>query len=121
MVTQLAALDGTELNASNPSAKVSVDFDGVPDTIRCAVALPTISADGPYLSVRKQSPDPHTPVDLVNSGTLPPELVTLLWLLYEHRGVVLFSGRKGTNLSRSSRPLVIWGAMWPPPPTRGGR
>ncbi|MFC7136170.1 type II/IV secretion system ATPase subunit [Halobaculum litoreum] len=109
VVTQLAALDGTELNASNPSAKVNVDLDGVPDTIRCAVALPVISTDGPHLSVRKQSGDPHTPVELVESGTLPTELVTLLWLLYEHRGVVLFSGPTGagkTTLLNAHTPFI---------------
>ncbi|WP_435064634.1 type II/IV secretion system ATPase subunit [Halobaculum sp. EA56] len=109
VVTHLAALDGTELTASNPSAKVNVDLDGVPDTIRCAVALPVISAGGPHLSVRKQSADPHTPVDLVESGTLPTELVTLLWLLYEHRGVVLFSGPTGagkTTLLNAHTPFI---------------
>ncbi|SHG40787.1 type II/IV secretion system ATPase subunit [Halobaculum gomorrense] len=113
VVTQLAALDGTELNASNPSAKVNVDLDGVPDTIRCAVALPVISTDGPHLSVRKQSADPHTPVDLVNSGTLPTELVTLLWQLYEHRGVVLFSGATGagkTTLMNAHTPFIPFDA-----------
>ncbi|MFC7097703.1 type II/IV secretion system ATPase subunit [Halobaculum marinum] len=109
VVTQLAALDGTELTATNPSAKVNVDLDGVPDTIRCAVALPVISTDGPHLSVRKQSADPLTPVDLVNSGTLPTELVTLLWLLYEHSGVVLFSGPTGagkTTLLNAHTPFI---------------
>jgi len=113
VVTQLAALDGTELNASNPSAKVNVDLDGVPDTIRCAVGLPVISGGGPHLSVRKQSSDPHTPVDLVNSGTLPPELVTLLWMLYEHRGVVLFSGPTGagkTTLMNAHTPFIPFDA-----------
>ncbi|UIP00358.1 type II/IV secretion system ATPase subunit [Halobaculum sp. CBA1158] len=113
VVTQLAALDGTELNASNPSAKVNVDLDGVADTIRCAVALPVISTDGPHLSVRKQSGDPHTPVDLVESETLPTELVTLLWLLYEHRGVVLFSGPTGagkTTLLNAHTPFIPFDA-----------
>jgi type IV secretory pathway ATPase VirB11/archaellum biosynthesis ATPase len=34
---------------------------------------------------------------LVASGSLPTELVTLLWLLYEHQGVVLFSGPTGAG------------------------
>ena len=97
VVTQLAAHDGTELNASTPSAKVNLDIDGVPETIRCAVALPAISEDGPHVSIRKQAPEAMTPVDLVERNALSTELVTLLWLLYEHHGVVLFSGPTGVG------------------------
>ena len=111
VVTQLAANDGVELSASRPSAKVNLDLDGVDQTIRCAVALPTISEDGPHISIRKQAPDVLTPVDLVESGSLPTELVTLLWLLYEHHGVVLFSGPTGagkTTLMNSHMPFVSY-------------
>ncbi|WP_254273522.1 type II/IV secretion system ATPase subunit [Haloarcula marina] len=114
VVTQLAADDGTELNASNPSAKVNIDpaGDGVfeaAETIRCAVALPTISEDGPHISIRKQSADAMTPVDLVEGGSLPTELVALLWLLYESHGVVLFSGPTGagkTTLMNAHMPFI---------------
>jgi len=122
VVTQLAADDGTELNASTPSAKVNLDPSSVADgtatagpsrdvdeTIRCAVALPTISEDGPHISIRKQSADAFTPVDLVRSDTLPTELVALLWLVYEHHGVVLFSGPTGvgkTTLMNAHMPFV---------------
>ena len=104
VVTQLAAADGVELSASQPSAKVNLEPPGVaPDatghgeTIRCAVALPVISEHGPHVSIRKQASSPLTPVDLVEFGSIPTELVTLLWLLYEHRGVVLFSGPTGAG------------------------
>lgn len=97
VVTQLAARDGTELNASTPSAKVNLDLPDVPETMRCAVALPVISEGGPHLSVRKQSADPLTPVDLVERQAISTELVTLLWLLYEHGGVVLFAGPTGVG------------------------
>jgi type IV secretory pathway ATPase VirB11/archaellum biosynthesis ATPase len=97
VVTRLAADDGTELNASTPSAKVNLSPPGVEETIRCAVALPTISEGGPHISIRKQSPDPLTPVDLVEMGSLPTELVALLWLLYESHGVVLFCGPTGVG------------------------
>ncbi|MFB6107598.1 MAG: type II/IV secretion system ATPase subunit [Haloplanus sp.] len=109
VVTQLAASDGTELSASTPSAKVNLDPPGVEETIRCAVALPTISEDGPHISIRKQAPDALTPVDLVEQGALPTELVTLFWLFYEYRGVVLFSGPTGvgkTTLMNAHMPFV---------------
>ena len=97
VVTQLAAADGTELNASTPSAKVNLSPEGVDETIRCAVALPTVSEDGPHISIRKQREDVLTPTDLVRTDSLPTELVALLWLVYEHHGVVLFSGPTGVG------------------------
>ena len=109
VVTQLAASDGTELNASRPSAKVNLRPEGLEETIRCAVALPTISEDGPHISIRKQSPDVLTPVDLVELGSIPTELVALLWLCYEHHGVVLFSGPTGvgkTTLMNAHMPFI---------------
>lgn len=109
VVTQLTADDGVELSASQPSAKVNVDPPGVDQTIRCAVALPAISEGGPHISIRKQAPDVLTPIDLVESGSLPTELVALLWMLYEHHGVVLFSGPTGagkTTLMNAHMPFV---------------
>jgi Flp pilus assembly CpaF family ATPase len=53
IVGQLAADDGTELNAANPSAKVNLSPPGIAETIRCAVALPAVSEDGPHTSQRR--------------------------------------------------------------------
>ncbi|MDB9234752.1 ATPase, T2SS/T4P/T4SS family [Halorubrum ezzemoulense] len=113
VVTEIAARDGTELNASTPSAKVNLELDGVPQTIRCAVALPVISEGGPHVSIRKQRADALTPVDLIERGTLSVDLVTLLWLLYEHRGVVLFAGPTGvgkTTLLNAHAPFIPFDA-----------
>jgi type IV secretory pathway ATPase VirB11/archaellum biosynthesis ATPase len=109
VVTQLAAADGTELNATNPSAKVNLKPEGVEETIRCAVALPVISEDGPHISIRKQSADVLTPVDLVENDSISPELVALLWLCYEHHAVILFSGPTSvgkTTLMNAHMPFV---------------
>ncbi|MEF8800768.1 MAG: type II/IV secretion system ATPase subunit [Halolamina sp.] len=109
VVTQLAASDGVELNASQPSAKVNLDPPGVAETVRCALALPVISEGGPHVSIRKQAADAMTPVDLMRRDALSADLVALLWLLYEHRGVVLFSGPTGvgkTTLMNSHMPFV---------------
>lgn len=113
VVTQLAASDGVELTASRPAAKVNLDPPDVEQTIRCAVALPAISEGGPHVSIRKQADDVLTPVDLIENGTVPPELVTLLWMLYEHHGVVLFSGPTGvgkTTLMNAHMPFIDYKA-----------
>jgi type IV secretory pathway ATPase VirB11/archaellum biosynthesis ATPase len=111
LVTQLAARDGVELNASNPSAKVNLEPAEVTDdvTIRCAVALPAISEDGPHVSIRKQAADALTPVDLLERDSLSPDVVALLWMVYEHHGVVLYSGPTGvgkTTLMNAHMPFV---------------
>ena len=113
VATQLAASDGVELSASRPSAETNLDLDGLDQTVRCAIALPSISEDGPHISIRKQASDALTPVDLVESGSLPTELVTLLWMLYEHHGVVLYSGSTGagkTTLLNAHMPFIAYDA-----------
>jgi len=109
VVTTLAARDGTELNASTPSAKVNLEIDGVAQTIRCAVALPVVSEGGPHVSIRKQRADALTPIELIERDALSVDLVTLLWLLYEHHGVVLFAGPTGvgkTTLLNAHTPFI---------------
>ncbi|MFB6268669.1 MAG: type II/IV secretion system ATPase subunit, partial [Halobacterium sp.] len=111
LVTQLAARDGVELNASNPSAKVNLEPEEVDSdvTIRCAVALPVISEGGPHVSIRKQAGDALTPVDLLQEDSVSVDVVALLWMVYEHHGVVLFSGPTGvgkTTLMNAHMPFV---------------
>jgi type IV secretory pathway ATPase VirB11/archaellum biosynthesis ATPase len=106
VVTQLAAADGAELSAAAPSAKVNLDPPGVDETIRCAVALPVVSEGGPHVSIRKQSPDTLTPVDLLERNALSAELVALLWLCYEHERVVLFSGPTGVGKTSAVHALA---------------
>jgi type IV secretory pathway ATPase VirB11/archaellum biosynthesis ATPase len=109
VVRKLAAADGVELDASQPSAKVNLDPPGVDETIRCAVALPAITEGGPHVSIRKQAPGALTPVDLVRRDALSVDLVALLWQFYEHHGVVLFSGPTGvgeTTLMNAHMPFI---------------
>ncbi len=111
VVTELAARNGIELTAANPSAKVNLQPEEVSSdvTIRCAVALPTISEAGPHVSIRKQATEALTPVDLITQEAITPELVALLWQLYEHQGVVLFAGPTGagkTTLLNAHMPFI---------------
>ena len=88
---------------------MNLDPPGVAETVRCAVALPVISEGGPHVSIRKQAAETMTPVDLLRNDTLSVDLVALLWLCYEHQGVVLFSGPTGvgkTTLMNAHMPFV---------------
>jgi len=105
VVKQLAAEDGTELNATNPSAKVNLSPPGVSETIRCAVALPTVSEGGPHISIRKQASEVLTPVDLLEHDSLSTELVALLWQLYENQGVVVLFCEWGSIKNRPKLPI----------------
>lgn len=110
VVNALASRDGVELSAATPSAKVNVtptDIDDV--TMRAAVALPTISESGPHVSIRKQAKRAMTPVELIEGGSISRELVTMLWMLYEHTGVVIVSGPTGvgkTTLMNAHMPFI---------------
>ena len=99
VATQIAAADGVELTARQPTAQVNLEPPGATTetTIRCAVALPSVSNEGPYVSVRKQATEALTPVDLIGADALAPELVAVLWQLYQHHGVVLFAGPTGVG------------------------
>lgn len=99
VATRIAAADSVELNARRPTARVNLDPIGADTaaTIRCAVALPSVTDGGPYIAIRKQATETLTPVDLIAADALSPELVALLWQLYQHHGVVLFAGPTGVG------------------------
>jgi len=114
-VTRLAATGGAELTASNPTATVTVrprPDDPPGGVVRCSVALPAASGNGPHVAIRKHASDPMTPVDLVARNGISTELVALLWMACEHHRVVLFAGASGagkTTLVNAVLPFVPLG------------
>ncbi|UWG47186.1 ATPase involved in archaellum/pili biosynthesis [Halanaeroarchaeum sp. HSR-CO] len=91
LAKRLAGAGGVELGPRTPHASVS--FEPEPGmAIGCSVALPSASADGPYISIDKRGLDPVTPVDALEAGTLEPELVGLLWLAIEHHQAIAIVG-----------------------------
>jgi len=81
--------------------------------------LPTVSEDGPHISIRKQAPDVMTPVDLLERDSLPTELVALLWQLYENHGVVLFCGPTSVGETTLMNVIQIQVPLEPESPTSG--
>ncbi|MEM3012788.1 MAG: ATPase, T2SS/T4P/T4SS family, partial [Candidatus Hadarchaeales archaeon] len=73
----------------------------LPDGSRINATIPPVSLEGPTLSIRKFRKDPLTVVDLMNFGTLSPEVGALLWLLVHGLDVkpanILFAGGTGSG------------------------
>ncbi|MEM0358411.1 MAG: ATPase, T2SS/T4P/T4SS family [Candidatus Hadarchaeales archaeon] len=73
----------------------------LPDGSRINATIPPVSLEGPTLSIRKFRKDPLTVVDLMNFGTLSPEVGAFLWLLVHGLDVkpanILFSGGTGSG------------------------
>ncbi|MEE8168002.1 MAG: CpaF family protein [Candidatus Hydrothermarchaeales archaeon] len=71
------------------------------DGSRVNATVRPVSLDGPSLTIRKFKADPLTVVDIINFGTLTPELASFLWLAVDGYGAkpanILVSGGTGSG------------------------
>src|SRR5207253_10544310 len=68
----------------------------LPDGSRVNAIIPPLSLVGPVITIRKFSKNPLTTDDLVNFGTLTPDMVAFLKACVESRLNVLVSGGTGS-------------------------
>ncbi len=67
------------------------------DGSRVNVIIPPLSLDGPILSIRRFGTDPLTAADLLDNGTLTPEMLELLKATVEGKMNILISGGTGAG------------------------
>jgi len=67
------------------------------DGSRVNVIIPPLSLDGPILSIRRFGTDPLTAADLIDNGTLTPEMLELLKASVEGKLNILISGGTGAG------------------------
>ena len=73
-----------------------------------------VSSRGPTFTIRKFTKIPWTPVQLLNMGTLSPEMLAYFWILLEHKSNILISG--GTASGKTTLLNAI--AFFIPPEAR---
>lgn len=91
-------------------------LDGsLPDGSRVnATYTKDISSRGPTFTIRKFTKIPWTPVQLLNMGSLSPEMMAYFWILLEHKSNILISG--GTASGKTTLLNAI--AFFIPPEAR---
>src|SRR5262249_17004283 len=67
-----------------------------PDGSRAKATIPPLALDGPLLSIRRFGRDPFTVNDLVNYGSLSPEMAAVLREMVRARLNILVSGGTGS-------------------------
>ncbi len=83
---------GRRLDESCPTVDARL-----PDGSRVNAIIPPLSLDGPSITIRKFSTDPFTMDDLVNFGTMSPEMADFLAACVRSRVNMLVSGGTGSG------------------------
>jgi flagellar protein FlaI len=74
-------------------------LDGtLPDGSRVnATYTKDVSSNGPTFTIRKFTKTPWTPIQLLDFGTISPEMLAYFWLMMEHKMNVLIAGGTGSG------------------------
>jgi pilus assembly protein CpaF len=91
VIQRIAARIGRRIDEMSPMVDARM-----PDGSRVNAIIPPLALNGPVLSIRRFGVR-LTREDLVNNGTMPPELLQLLGACVEGRISVLVSGGTGTG------------------------
>ncbi|MEE8402967.1 MAG: CpaF family protein [Candidatus Hydrothermarchaeaceae archaeon] len=94
IIEKIATSVGRRIDKAMPLLDARL-FDGS----RVNATIPPLSLQGPTLTIRKFKADPLTIVDLINFGTLSPEVSAYLWLIVDGFGIkpgnILVAGGSG--------------------------
>ncbi|MGI9610576.1 MAG: CpaF family protein, partial [Acidimicrobiia bacterium] len=92
VIDRIVAQVGRRIDESSPMVDARL-----PDGSRVNAVIPPLSVDGPVLTIRVFAKDPFQVDDLIELGTLSPEVADLMRSVVEGKLNVLVSGGTGTG------------------------
>ena len=87
IVTRLAYKVGHQISVANPILEGTL-----PEGYRVHLTLDEVSKRGDTFTIRKFRSNPYTIIDLINFGTLSPQLAAYLWVLVENTRSIMICG-----------------------------
>ncbi|MFQ6053950.1 MAG: type II/IV secretion system ATPase subunit [Candidatus Bathyarchaeia archaeon] len=87
IVTRLAYKAGHQISVARPILEGTL-----PEGYRVHLTLDEVSKRGDTFTVRKFRANPYTIVDLINFGTLSPQIASYLWVLVENLSSIMVCG-----------------------------
>lgn len=92
VIDRIVSAVGRRIDESSPMVDARLA-----DGSRVNAVIPPLAVDGPVLTIRKFSPNVYGYEQLVEKGTMTPEIVNLLWAAVQGRLNVLVTGGTGTG------------------------
>jgi flagellar protein FlaI len=103
----LAKYVGREVNESDPLLDAHM-----PDGSRANVAVPPAAPYGPAITIRKFKKTPYNVIDLIELGSLSPELAAFLWVCVEGFGLspvdIIIAGGAGSGTTTLLNALAMF-------------
>src|SRR5215468_2347534 len=92
IIDRIVSRVGRRIDESSPMVDARL-----PDGSRVNAIIPPLALDGPLLSIRRFGRDPYTVNDLVDLGSLTPQMVAVLREMVRARLNILVSGGTGSG------------------------
>jgi flagellar protein FlaI len=87
IVTRLAYKAGHQISVAHPILEGTL-----PEGYRVHLTLDEVSKRGDTFTIRKFRANPYTIIDLINFGTLSPQIAAYLWVLVENLRSIMICG-----------------------------
>ena len=92
IIERIVSRVGRRVDESSPMVDARL-----PDGSRVNAIIPPLALDGPAMSIRRFGRDPYTIDDLLNNGSITPEMVEFLRMIVRARLNIIVSGGTGSG------------------------
>lgn len=110
IITLIRAESNFHLDRSNPSLKMNLQIQDA--SLRFSVSMPPLSPDGLHLEIRRARNHPFSVDDLIENGTMTPEVAAILLFVVSCRFNITVTGGPGTGKTTLLNALDLTTPTW---------